>query len=229
MFPPARVSRAITRHRPTYSDTKPLASSKRRRWRTRTVARRLRDPQLAGRLRHLSGCRRGRPWYCFASLNATRKMTLTDGTELAPALGIGAFAEKTLVAAGQRASSNVGCTSSSTSPHSEVMCRSTAELGQRLAELRARSPAQFPRGCERICERNAVQWARRRGIRCDGVDGRLLVTCEFETREATGDGDRLAHNPEVAGSNPVPATSENGPRRHLRGPFYARWTRIWTH
>ena len=28
-------------------------------------------------------------------------MTLTDGTELSPALGIGAFAEKTLVAAGQ--------------------------------------------------------------------------------------------------------------------------------
>ena len=28
-------------------------------------------------------------------------MTLEDGTELSPALGIGAFAEKTLVAAGQ--------------------------------------------------------------------------------------------------------------------------------
>jgi hypothetical protein len=36
--------------------------------------------------------------------------------------------------------------------------------------------------------------------------GALLVTCAVETREATGDGDRLAHNPEVAGSNPVPAT-----------------------
>lgn len=46
-------------------------------------------------------CRRGRPEYCFATHNATRKMTLTDGTELTPALGIGAFAEKTLVAAGQ--------------------------------------------------------------------------------------------------------------------------------
>jgi S-(hydroxymethyl)mycothiol dehydrogenase len=46
-------------------------------------------------------CRRGRPWYCFASLNARQKMTLADGTELSPALGIGAFAEKTLVAAGQ--------------------------------------------------------------------------------------------------------------------------------
>jgi S-(hydroxymethyl)mycothiol dehydrogenase len=46
-------------------------------------------------------CRRGRPWYCFNTHNATQKMTLTDGTELSPALGIGAFAEKTLVAAGQ--------------------------------------------------------------------------------------------------------------------------------
>ncbi|MFY1700066.1 S-(hydroxymethyl)mycothiol dehydrogenase [Solwaraspora sp. WMMA2101] len=46
-------------------------------------------------------CLRGRPWYCFATHNATRKMTLTDGTVLSPALGIGAFAEKTLVHAGQ--------------------------------------------------------------------------------------------------------------------------------
>ncbi|HEY1829909.1 MAG TPA: S-(hydroxymethyl)mycothiol dehydrogenase [Acidimicrobiales bacterium] len=46
-------------------------------------------------------CRRGRPWYCFATFNATQKMTLADGTPLSPALGIGAFAEKTLVAAGQ--------------------------------------------------------------------------------------------------------------------------------
>ncbi len=46
-------------------------------------------------------CKRGRPWYCFATHNATQKMTLEDGTELSPALGIGAFIEKTLVAAGQ--------------------------------------------------------------------------------------------------------------------------------
>ena len=46
-------------------------------------------------------CRRGRPWYCFATHNASQPMTLTDGTALTPALGIGAFAEKTLVAAGQ--------------------------------------------------------------------------------------------------------------------------------
>jgi S-(hydroxymethyl)mycothiol dehydrogenase len=46
-------------------------------------------------------CKRGRPWYCFDTFNAEQKMTLTDGTELTPALGIGAFADKTLVAAGQ--------------------------------------------------------------------------------------------------------------------------------
>ncbi|MCU1675200.1 MAG: alcohol dehydrogenase [Frankiales bacterium] len=46
-------------------------------------------------------CRRGRPWYCFSTFNATQPMTLEDGTPLSPALGIGAFAEKTLVHAGQ--------------------------------------------------------------------------------------------------------------------------------
>ena len=46
-------------------------------------------------------CRRGRPWYCFATHNASQAMTLADGTPLAPALGIGAFAERTVVAAGQ--------------------------------------------------------------------------------------------------------------------------------
>ncbi len=46
-------------------------------------------------------CERGRPWYCFDTHNASQPMTLSDGTELSAALGIGAFAEKTLVAAGQ--------------------------------------------------------------------------------------------------------------------------------
>jgi S-(hydroxymethyl)mycothiol dehydrogenase len=46
-------------------------------------------------------CRRGRPWYCFNTANAVQQMTLADGTPLSPALGIGAFADKTLVAAGQ--------------------------------------------------------------------------------------------------------------------------------
>lgn len=46
-------------------------------------------------------CKRGDLQYCFNTHNATQRMTLEDGTELTPALGIGAFAEKTLVAAGQ--------------------------------------------------------------------------------------------------------------------------------
>jgi S-(hydroxymethyl)mycothiol dehydrogenase len=53
---------------------------------------------VCGRCR---ACKRGRPWYCFDTFNASKKMTLEDGTELTPALGIGAFAEKTLVHAGQ--------------------------------------------------------------------------------------------------------------------------------
>ena len=46
-------------------------------------------------------CLRGRSQICFSTHNASQKMTLSDGTELSPALGIGAFVEKTLVAAGQ--------------------------------------------------------------------------------------------------------------------------------
>ena len=46
-------------------------------------------------------CKRGRPQYCFDTHNASQPMTLTDGTALTPALGIGAFAEKTLVHEGQ--------------------------------------------------------------------------------------------------------------------------------
>ena len=46
-------------------------------------------------------CRRGEPQHCFATFNASQPMTLADGTPLSPALGIGAFAERTLVAAGQ--------------------------------------------------------------------------------------------------------------------------------
>jgi S-(hydroxymethyl)mycothiol dehydrogenase len=46
-------------------------------------------------------CKKGQLQYCFATHNAKQKMTLRDGTELEAALGIGSFAEKTLVAAGQ--------------------------------------------------------------------------------------------------------------------------------
>jgi S-(hydroxymethyl)mycothiol dehydrogenase len=46
-------------------------------------------------------CKRGQPWYCFNTFNADQPMTLASGQPLTAALGIGAFAEKTLVAAGQ--------------------------------------------------------------------------------------------------------------------------------
>jgi S-(hydroxymethyl)mycothiol dehydrogenase len=46
-------------------------------------------------------CKRGKPWYCFSTFNATQPMTLQDGTKLSPALGVGAFLEKTLVHSGQ--------------------------------------------------------------------------------------------------------------------------------
>jgi S-(hydroxymethyl)mycothiol dehydrogenase len=46
-------------------------------------------------------CLKGKPQYCFNTFNATQKMTLSDGTALSPALGIGAFVEKTLVHEGQ--------------------------------------------------------------------------------------------------------------------------------
>src|SRR3954468_14388293 len=53
---------------------------------------------VCGRCR---ACRRGKPWYCFDTHNAGQSMTLSDGTALSPALGIGAFVEKTLVHSGQ--------------------------------------------------------------------------------------------------------------------------------
>jgi S-(hydroxymethyl)mycothiol dehydrogenase len=47
-------------------------------------------------------CLKGQLHYCFNTHNAAQKMTLADdGTELSPALGIGAFVEKTLVHSGQ--------------------------------------------------------------------------------------------------------------------------------
>ena len=46
-------------------------------------------------------CLRGRPWYCFDSMNASQQMTLADGSPLSPALGIGAFTELSLVHSGQ--------------------------------------------------------------------------------------------------------------------------------
>nr|WP_120491908.1 S-(hydroxymethyl)mycothiol dehydrogenase [Corynebacterium lactis] len=46
-------------------------------------------------------CKRGEPQYCFNTHNASKPMTLADGTALTPALGIGAFCDATLVHEGQ--------------------------------------------------------------------------------------------------------------------------------
>jgi len=46
-------------------------------------------------------CQRGRPQYCFDTHTASQAMTLANGTPLTPALGVGAFVEKTLVHEGQ--------------------------------------------------------------------------------------------------------------------------------
>jgi len=80
-------------------------------------------------------CLRGEPWYCFSTHNATQKMTLPDGTALSPALGIGAFAELTLVAAGQ-------CTKVDASVSPQVAgllgCGVMAGLGAALNTARVR-------------------------------------------------------------------------------------------
>jgi hypothetical protein len=73
--------------------------------------------------------------------------------------------------------------------------------------------------CERFCEPNAVKRAERHEMRRDRVDRLRCLTCTFETCTDPCNSHRLAHNPEVAGSNPVPATSKNGPRKSVRGPF----------
>jgi hypothetical protein len=77
--------------------------------------------------------------------------------------------------------------------------------------------------CEWICERNAAQLTRSHTRQWHRLDGRWPAACTFETRETSGNRDWLAHNPQVAGSNPVPATSGNGSRKPLRGHFLAGW------
>ena len=69
--------------------------------------------------------------------------------------------------------------------------RETHPSAIRLDQLLARPFGQcrnllrhpIPRGCERICERNAAQRPRWRGTRRDGPNGRLVVTCKVETHE----------------------------------------------
>ena len=78
-----------------------------------------------------------------------------------------------------------------------------------VAMRRSDELSPIPRGCcERNCVRNAAQRRRWGETRRDGWDGGFIVTCAFETECVGGDGDWLARNPEVAGSNPVPATKK---------------------
>ena len=123
-------------------------------------------------------CRRGRPWYCFATHNAQQKMTLADGTVLSPALGIGAFVEKTLVAAGQ-------CTKVNPAVPPEVAgllgCGVMAGIGPRSDSaarphgLRAgRRPASCTRGGIRASSRQADRSGRTAEDSGRRHDGRLL-------------------------------------------------------
>ena len=125
-------------------------------------------------------CLRGRPWYCFATHNATQKMTLTNGAVLSPALGIGAFADKTLVAAGQ-------CTKVNPAIKPEVAgllgCGVMAGLGAALntgAVTRGDSVAVF--GCGGVGDAAILgaSLAGARKIIAVDIDNRKLDwACEF--------------------------------------------------
>ncbi len=125
-------------------------------------------------------CRKGKPQYCFNTHNATQKMTLTDGTELSPALGIGAFADKTLVAAGQ-------CTKVNPEAKPEVAgllgCGVMAGIGAALNTgnvTRGDSVAVF--GCGGVGDA-AIEGARLAGastiIAVDIDDEKLAWTSQF--------------------------------------------------
>jgi S-(hydroxymethyl)mycothiol dehydrogenase len=132
---------------------------------------------VCGRCR---SCRRGQPWYCFDTFNARQKMTLDDGTELAPALGIGAFADKTLVASGQ-------CTKVDASAPATVAgllgCGVMAGLGAAIntaGVTRGQSVAVF--GCGGVGDA-AIAGARLAGaatiIGIDIDDRKLAIAEEF--------------------------------------------------
>ena len=107
-------------------------------------------------------CKRGDLQYCFDTHNATQKMTLEDGTELSPALGIGAFAEKTLVAAGQ-------CTK--VDPSARAGRRRPARLRR---DGRHRCRDQHRRGHPRQVRRgDRLRRCRRRGDRRLGAGRRV--------------------------------------------------------
>ncbi len=119
-------------------------------------------------------CRRGRPWYCFNSRNAEQAMARSDGTELTPALGIGAFSELTVVAAGQAVKVNPAA---KPEPAGLIGCGVMAGLGAALytGEVgRGDTVAVF--GCGGVGDA-AIQGARLAGARtvvAVDVDSRKL-------------------------------------------------------
>jgi len=171
-------------------------------------------------------CRRGRPWYCFATHNATQRMTLGDGTPLAPALGIGAFAEKTLVAAGQ-------CTKVDPAARPEAVgllgCGVMAGLGASLLTGEVGpgdSVAVF--GCGGVgCA--AVAGARLAGadtiVAIDLDAGKLALACEFGATHVVdaSEGDVVSAVQAVTGGNGADVCIEAvGHPKVLEQAFYAR-------
>ena len=73
---------------------------------------------------------------------------------------------------------------------------------------------------EQIWEQNIVKTMRTSGTWRTRLDGSTSVYLQHETDRNPRDRDRFAHNPEVAGSNPVPATSGNDPRGATSGVIF---------
>jgi S-(hydroxymethyl)mycothiol dehydrogenase len=171
-------------------------------------------------------CRRGRPWYCFNTRNAAQKMTLADGTPLSPALGIGAFADKTLVAAGQ-------CTKVDPSARPEAVgllgCGVMAGLGSALftGEVgTGDSVAVF--GCGGVgCA--AIAGARLNGagtvIAVDLDPGKLELARQFGATEVVDASteDVVARVQELTGGNGADVCIEAvGNPKVMEQAFYAR-------
>src|SRR5438552_2360801 len=171
-------------------------------------------------------CRRGRSWYCFSTHNATQKMTLDDGTELSPALGIGAFAEKTLVAAGQ-------CTKVDAAAKPEVAgllgCGVMAGLGAAMFTgevTRGDSVAVF--GCGGVGDA-AIAGARLAGavkiIAVDLDDRKLAWAGEFGATHTVNarDRDPVEAIREITGGNGADVCIEAvGHPKVMEQAFYAR-------
>ncbi len=171
-------------------------------------------------------CAKGKPQYCFATHNATQKMTLLDGTELSPALGIGAFCEKTLVAAGQ-------CTKVDPAAKPEVAgllgCGVMAGLGAAMntGEVsRGDSVAVF--GCGGVGDA-ALEGARLAGasiiIAVDIDDQKLEWAKDFgatHTINSTKE-DAVARIQELTGGNGADVTIDAvGRPETYKAAFYAR-------